>query len=115
MSKKSKKQAQGRRLSMKRARKDSAQKQYQQWAAEGANKKSKRNRLNKKRAISLTTKKHGAASCGNHGCEKCNSLLNSPAYALPGTWLYRKRFMPHTKPYKTSKEKLTRRNRKLAA
>lgn len=97
MSKKSKKLAQAKRLSMKRARKESAQKQYQQWAAEGKNKLSKRTKLNKKRASSLRVQRHAGATCDNIGCRRCVPELNTPMYAQPGSFLYKRRFMKRAK------------------
>lgn len=95
MSKKSKKAASAKRLSMKKARKESAQKQYQQWAAEGKNTLSKRVKLSKKRAVVFKSQRHGSALCHNIGCKKCVPELNSPTYALPTSFLYKRKFMRH--------------------
>lgn len=97
MSKKSKKAASAKRLSMKRSRKESMQKQYQQWAAEGKNNLSKRTKLSKKRSVVFKSQRHGKATCDNIGCRRCVPELNTPMYAEKGSFLFKRRFMKHAK------------------
>lgn len=109
MSAKAKAQAKIRRASLKRARKDSMQKQYQAWAAAGQNQLSKRSKLaaKRKKAGAITTKRHIDRICQNHGCVRCHPQLNSSAYAAPGSCFYGSRFEHQPKPWQTAKEKLT--------
>lgn len=94
MSKKSKNIARMKRLSMKRAKKEAQQRQYQAWAEEGRNNMSKRAKLAKKRGgRGLRTNRHPQTFCGNYGCKRCFPELNLSVYALPGSCNYRKRFM----------------------
>lgn len=72
MSKKTKKRAADRRLSLKKGRKEAMQKQYQAWAASGQNGRSKRSKLQNKRATHVRTKRHADGACGNVGCELCS-------------------------------------------
>lgn len=103
MSKKAKAQAKLKRLSMKRARKDNQTKQYQAWAAQGTNQRSKRSKLASKRANALTTQKHAMTTCDNIGCRKCHRALST----LPGSCFYGSQFTRSHKTWATSKEKLT--------
>lgn len=107
MSKSAKAAAKLRRSSFKRARKDARQKQYESWTAAGQNKKSKRNRLNSKRANGLTTRKHADSYCGSIGCQKCWPAYNTATYAQPGSCFYGRKFEAKPKPWTTSKQKLT--------
>jgi post-segregation antitoxin (ccd killing protein) len=97
MSKKSKNIARVKRLGMKRAKKEAQQRQYQAWAEEGRNNMSKRAKLRNKRGSSLRTKKHPQPYCGNYGCKKCHPEFNTPAYAMPGSFLYKRKFMRRAK------------------
>jgi len=116
VSKKSKQATATRRSSMKKARRANATLLYQQRAAAGTNGLSKRAKAAKrKRAGAVTTTKHFENYCGNHGCIRCVPMLNSPAYAHPGSFLYQRRFEKKSPPWKTSKEKLAFKNRERAA
>lgn len=94
MSKKSKSQAKDKRRAMKRSRKASQKAQYEAWAREGQNKKSKRVRLAFGRVRAGRARSHPDGDCGNLGCIRCNVHLNDPRSATPSSCLYRKRFMP---------------------
>lgn len=72
MSKRAKSDAKKRRASLKRSRKASMQAQYQKWRDDGANNKSKRNRLKNRRLAAIRTTKHKEGPCGNIGCKMCN-------------------------------------------
>lgn len=114
MSKKAKKAAKDYRLKLKRSRKETATAQYQKWASEGKNKKSKRNALSAKRLSKVRTVRHTTPL----------PPWNNPVYARPGSCLYGKKFTSpkyreqrttSRKPWDTSKEKLTCKNRQRAA
>lgn len=84
MSKKSRSEAKKRRASLKRARKSAMQAQYQKWRDDGANLKSKRNRLRNRRMATVRTVRHKEGLCGNIGCKVCN-----PAdYNVLARWQY---------------------------
>jgi len=88
MSKKSKRTAQDKRRRDKRARKDARQAQWQAYAAEGKNKKSKRAKANSQRA-KIRMGRHLDGPCPNDGCLKCNrGLWNDPWLAPKGSVLY---------------------------
>ena len=94
MSKKAKTKAQDRRRKEKRARKEAMQKLYASWARDGRNRKSARNvRKSKTFCRSARNFDHPNGPCGNLGCLKCFPQINLPENSLPGTILYKRRFM----------------------
>lgn len=94
MSKKSRARAKDKRQAMKRARKAAQKAQYEAWAREGKNKKSKRTRLKAGRAIASRSHSHPDGPCGNIGCGKCNPAVNDPRNAPRISCIYGKQFMP---------------------
>lgn len=76
MSKKSKAASKDKRKKAKSNRKSAQKAQYELWAKEGNNKKSKRNRLASKRVGGIRVRRHPDPYCGNLGCERCH-----PEYA----------------------------------
>jgi hypothetical protein len=70
MSKKAKAEAKTRRSSMKRARKDAQQKQYQAWSLAGQNQRSKRSKIAAKKKGGLVATKHAMNRCDNLGCSR---------------------------------------------
>lgn len=104
MSKKAKAAAKIKRLSFKRARKSAQTAQYQTWAAQGNNQRSKRSKLASKRVSSLTTQKHAMTRCDNIGCTR--SACHRDLFALPDSSAYGTRFDAQPAPWKTSQQKL---------
>lgn len=94
MSKKSKSQAKDKRRSMKRSRKAAQRTQYESWARDGQNKKSKRVRLASGRVRGAKPRNHPNGDCGNSGCIRCSPGLNDPRNASRSSCLYGKQFMP---------------------
>lgn len=92
MSKKTKSQAKEKRRSLKRSRKAAQRAQYESWAREGQNKKSKRNRLANGRARTVRLRSHVDGECGNLGCLKCNESLNNPWLVSENSCIWGKRF-----------------------
>ena len=78
MSKKSKSAAKEKRRQAKRARKAAKAAEYAAYAASGRNTKSKRARLNAKRAQTVKLRSHPHGRCGNPGCTLC---FGSPNFA----------------------------------
>jgi hypothetical protein len=99
MSAKAKAAAKNRRSSMKRARKEDQQKQYQKWASEGANQRSKRSKIAAKKKGGLVATKHSMNRCDNLGCESCN-----PQYPAPKQSYIR---FQKNSPSQTSKQTLS--------
>lgn len=94
MSKKSKSQAKDKRAAMKRSRKALQKAQYETWARDGQNKKSKRVRLASGRVKSIKLHNHPNGACGNLGCISCQPALNDPRNANKLSCLYGKKFKP---------------------
>jgi len=105
MSKKAKAAAKIKRLSFKRARKSAQTAQYQTWAAQGTNQRSKRSKIASKRVSNLTTQKHAMTRCDNIGCSR--SSCHRELYALPNSSSYGTRFSRSDAPWFTSKKKLS--------
>lgn len=69
MSTKSRKAAKEKRLSLKRGDRERMKKQYQAWAADGANSISKRFKLATRRIRKIKVNSHPHGPCGNPGCK----------------------------------------------
>jgi hypothetical protein len=89
MSKKAKAKAKQDRLKKKRGKKAAMQAQYEQWARDGQNKKSKRFR---KKKGARTRVKHATAYCGNLACPKCFPSLNDARLAPKHSSIYSLQF-----------------------
>lgn len=72
MSKKAKNNAKRENLKRKRAKKAANTAQYQSWAREGENTKSKRAKSKAKKNRLVNTISHKDGDCGNIGCRRCN-------------------------------------------
>lgn len=94
MSKKSKSQAKDKRRSKKRSQKAAQKAQYEAWARDGQNKKSKRVRLASGRVKAVKSRNHPDGVCGNIGCIRCNPSGNDPRNANKLSCLFRKQFLP---------------------
>jgi len=81
MSKKAKNAQREKRKSEKKARKESMQRLYQQWANEGRNTKSKRVRLAAARGVRVRPRKGEGHPCTNVGCPQCQPGANLPFLA----------------------------------
>lgn len=92
MSKKAKSQAKDKRRSLKRSRKAAQRTQYESWAREGQNKKSKRNRIANGRARTVRLRSHPDGACGNLGCLKCNKSFNNPWMVSTKSCVWGKRY-----------------------
>lgn len=68
------------RKKQKRQRKEAQNALYESYKKSGTNQKSKRNKLNTKRARNLKTASHSAGRCGNHGCSKCGNDVIKPIF-----------------------------------
>jgi hypothetical protein len=90
------------RRKIKSSRKAIERAKYESYKASGNNKKSKRSKLNSKRAKKVRVNRH-AGPCNNVSCLKCFNLAP------------KQKFPKATKPWKTSAEKLAFRNQKLLA
>jgi len=98
MGKKSKTRQSEQRAKVKRARKEAQRAVYQSYKNAGTNKKSKRGVIKSKRARKVGVVDHPNGRCYNHGCRKCQPMLNDPAYATnPASCLFGRKFMPRTK------------------
>lgn len=82
-----------RRQRERRAKKKNMQEMYQKWRDQGINQKSKRYIKGKNQLVK--TKRHRISNCGNHACQKCNSISFAPflkdgkPYRMPH-WMFQK-------------------------
>ena len=94
------------RRKIKSSRKAIERAKYESYKASGNNKKSKRSKLNSKRAKKVRLQRHTDGPCNNVGCSRPE---------CGGVQIDKPKFPKATKPWKTSAEKLAFRNQKLLA
>lgn len=94
MGKNAKTQNKNKRDKEKRARKAARQAQYQKWAEQGQNTKSKRF-VQKQKSKKCSTVSHPSGRCGNTGCKQCfgvnfNRFLSKGEPKNMPQWMWKK-------------------------